>query len=91
MDALTLIEDIAEAAGVNLDLDGATRQELRRHEVLLATQPNYPLAHEIGGVAPNSEVENTDDGDSTFGEKTIWIAEGSQHYDHPYAPRAVFR
>ena len=64
-------------------------------EVRLATQPNYPLAHTIAGVARNGEWgEWTDeDADWDFEEpdgEIVWIAAGGGVYDNPYAPRGIW-
>jgi hypothetical protein len=55
-------------------------------EILLATQPNYPLAFRLDNVVAyidGMEAEHN-------GEKVVWLTEGVSIYDAPYAPRAVF-
>lgn len=61
-------------------------------EVRLATQPHYPLAHTIAGVASNGEWGDEDE-DWDFeehDEEIVWIAAGGGVYDAPYAPREIW-
>ena len=56
-------------------------------EVRLATQPSYPLAFHIAGVAA---LDNEDDpGQDELEPGVVWIAAGD-HPDQPYAPAAAF-
>ena len=52
-------------------------------EVRLATQPSYPLAFHIAGVAA------LDGDEDEFEPGVVWIAAGD-HPDQPYAPHAAF-
>ena len=54
-------------------------------EVRLATQPSYPLAFHIAGVAA---LDNEADEDE-LEPGVVWIAAGD-HPDQPYAPHAAF-
>ena len=51
-------------------------------EVRLATQPTYPLAFDIAGVAALEDEDELEPG-------VVWIAAGD-HPDMPYAPSAAF-
>ena len=56
-------------------------------EVRIATQPEYPLAFHIAGVAA---LDNEDDpGQDELEPGVVWIAAGD-HPDQPYAPHAAF-
>ena len=57
-------------------------------KVRLATQPVYPLAFHIAGVAALDDEDDEDDGDE-FEPGVVWIAAGD-HPDNPYAPAAAF-
>lgn len=70
-------------------------------EVRLATQPNWPLAAHLLGVADGDEVavdcdrcEDLDDcplGDACpVVAGTVWLVEGAQPTDSPYAPREAW-
>ncbi len=54
-------------------------------KVRLATQPTWPLAHNICNLQhlPSEESTSEDPG-------ILWIAEGSSCHDSPYAPRAAW-
>jgi hypothetical protein len=47
-------------------------------EVLLATQPNYPLAHEVRCLTLDR---------CTDGKPLVWLAEGGHPDASPYAPK----
>jgi hypothetical protein len=53
-------------------------------EVRLATQPTYPLAHTVGGVAGEEEVDEEDDDgrrvvrDDMEADGPVFVLEGSQ-------------
>ena len=64
-------------------------------EILVATQPNYPITVELIGVTDSrklAESVNLDDHDVIGSEKPInvWLVTGSSPYDQPYAPRACW-
>lgn len=54
--------------------------------VKMATQPGYPIQSNLRGVAHDGDE---DAGDLTENE-VVYLVEGSQDYDHPYAPSWVF-
>lgn len=56
-------------------------------EVLLASQPGWPLANYVEGVVENAALDH-DEEEDRFGD-VVWIVEGGQHR-HPYAPRGVW-
>lgn len=69
-------------------------------EVRVATQPTYPLQSHLRGVAGSDDLSgetqcerhehyNCDDPECV-GEPIVWLVEGSQHSDSPYAPRALW-
>ena len=63
MNALELIEAIAEQAGVTLVLDptydetGETKSTLREFNVLLAVQPSWPFQHNISRVIGPDKIQ----------------------------------
>lgn len=65
-------------------------------EVMLASQPNYPLRNHLAGVAViNSDgyLEPDATEEEAFEDKdtsVCWLLEGSQHYESPYAPRSAW-
>lgn len=65
-------------------------------EILVAVQPNYPIAHVVQAVTDLSEGERhpDDEGDSAFDpDGPIWIAcdQVSSSSPHsPYAPRSAW-
>lgn len=84
-----LIEQLQDIAEVTPDA-----------EVRLATQPGWPLAFEVSHVTTklnilgNTKCEkhghyDCDDCHADVDE-VVWIAEGDQCYDDPYAPSAVW-
>jgi hypothetical protein len=56
-------------------------------EVMIATQPNYPLASTLRGVADPDATLGTDKGED---RPYVWLVEGEQRYPNPYAPGWVF-
>jgi hypothetical protein len=54
-------------------------------QVLLATQPNYPLQSTVRGVCTSAEAHDGEDPDDC-----IYVVEGNQVYDRPYAPHGAF-
>lgn len=60
-------------------------------EVRIATQPNYPMALSVDGVASlYGEADYDDeDGDQTT-EGVVWIATGECLLENPYAPSGVW-
>ncbi len=80
-----LIQGFQEAAELHPDGEDA--------EVLIATQPNYPLQSHIAGVALYDLHEDDDKPDEPVAADAkvqVYIAEGAQVYDEPYAARAVW-
>lgn len=73
-------------------------------EVRLATQPNWPLQYHLAGVATSEDIAmdsrceahefyNCEDcAESRLGGQgaVVYLVEGGQHYDQPYAPRAAW-
>jgi hypothetical protein len=66
-------------------------------EVRLATQPNWPLASMLDGVADSADVtgesmceEHSEYGCSDCTPAVVWLTEGAQPDDSPYAPRAAW-
>lgn len=67
-------------------------------EVRLATQPNWPLAFELRGVATGDsiagEVDCREHGlfscDDCADQSVVWLVEGNSVFDDPYAPRAAW-
>jgi hypothetical protein len=62
-------------------------------EVLLATQPSWPLQYHVRGACTSEEAHEYDepDEDNVSGDpECVYIVEGGQHYDRPYAPRGAF-
>ena len=68
-------------------------------EILVATQPNYPITVELIGVTDSRKLAESVNLDcrccppATGGsEKSInvWLVTGSSPYDQPYAPRACW-
>ena len=64
-------------------------------EVRLATQPNYPLQSFISGVASLQDLQDSgeiEQGDEmlTPEENIVYITEGQQCPDDPYAHRALW-
>lgn len=64
------------------------------HEVRLATQPSWPIAATVMGVASQADVDvnvaQDDDLPSTRSEEIVWIVEGGQVPGEPYAPRVAW-
>jgi hypothetical protein len=60
-------------------------------EVRLATQPHYPLAHEVYGVAvPDEDGVPPDDDFDPPEPGIVWILEGRHPDDSPYALRSLW-
>ena len=59
-------------------------------KVLLATQPNWPLAFNIAKIQPVSNDEPIDLPSNDGTETTLWIVEGGRPNSDPYAPRAAW-
>lgn len=74
-------------------------------EVRIATQPSYPLQSHVRGIATTDSLLNCEGCEHReyspcddcraaetdhMGGSLVWIAEGSQVYDNPYAPRAIW-
>ena len=57
-------------------------------EVRLATQPNYPLQSTICNVASLHEVQDYPEEDDFV--DVVYITEGGQCHDNPYAPRGLW-
>ena len=58
-------------------------------EVMIAYQPNWPLAAKVANVIPNDERDERD-GDHHEDGTMVWIVAGDAPYDDPYAPRDLF-
>lgn len=68
-------------------------------EVLLATQPSWPLAFEVSGTYV-PEAEQMDEpcashdaevcGECNLEDSPLWIVQG-EHPDNPYAPKDAWR
>lgn len=80
-----LIERLTEIADVYPDA-----------EVLLATQPNWPITETLRGVAdPDAVLGDDDRNGADLGslEPVVWLVSGGQPTSNevsPYAPRWVF-
>ncbi|WP_248582007.1 hypothetical protein [Nocardioides sp. InS609-2] len=73
-------------------------------EVRLATQPNWPLQYHLAGIATTEDIamdrrcedhdfyncEDCAEGRLQDDGSIVYLVEGSQHYDQPYAPRAAW-
>lgn len=65
--------------------------------VRLATQPNWPLAYALGGIATSEDIsgENQCSEHGHYNcedcqkQGVVWLVEGNS-CDHPYAPRAAW-
>lgn len=53
-------------------------------EVRMAIQPNYPLQSSIGGVVSDVVTEKEEE------KQIIYVLEGNQIRDNPYAPRGLW-
>lgn len=58
-------------------------------EVLIATQPSWPLQFFIAGVVSSSDLEADEDEHPHLGDSTIYLVEGG-HPAHPYASRQLW-
>jgi hypothetical protein len=67
-------------------------EENGEREVLLAYQPSYPLQSTVRGVCTSEEAqEESERSDDWYGDpECVYIVEGSQHRERPYAPRGAF-
>lgn len=79
-----LIERLTEIANVYPDA-----------EVMLATQPSYPITEILRGVAsPGSFIDPIGDGELPESDASVvWLVSGGQPTSHevsPYAPAWVF-
>lgn len=65
-------------------------------EVRIAEQPSYPLQSTIRGCCTDREARERDEEEYGEGNEPggsddiVFIVEGSQVYDTPYAPRGAF-
>lgn len=69
-------------------------------EVMLATQPGWPLAYHLSGVATADDIAGETrceahesyscDEDACRDESIVWLVEGGQRYDQPYAPSSAW-
>ena len=50
-------------------------------QVVLAIQPNWPLAATLEGVCPGERIDT---------EGVVWLTEGSSWSESPYAPGAAW-
>lgn len=63
-------------------------------EILVATQPNYPITVELIGVTDSVQIGlasvTQDDAIARDEPINVWLVTGSSPYDQPYAPRACW-
>jgi len=62
-------------------------------EILVATQPNYPITVELVGVTDSVQIglaSVTQDDAIARDFFNVWLVTGSSPYDQPYAPRACW-
>lgn len=63
-------------------------------EVMLATQPNYPIAETLRGVASPVDDDLDDEGERDPSKPVVWLASGGSPSEesgiNPYAPEWVF-
>lgn len=69
-------------------------------EVMLVSQPQWPMAHHLAGLADESEMageKKCDEHDfyncdecAEEAPNVVWLVEGDQRHDDPYGPRAAF-
>lgn len=62
-------------------------------EVRIAMQPSWPLQSTVRDVFPSDDLMVDDPDDEPEDETAspvVWIVEGSQCHENPYAPRQVF-
>jgi hypothetical protein len=57
-------------------------------DVMLATQPHWPLAYHVAGVCDGADIPDAPDADPARARDrlVVWIVEGDQDRHHPYAP-----
>lgn len=58
--------------------------------VMIATQPGWPLAFEVGNVVPFGPDDDPDDDHHNSALDAVWITTGGAPYPDPYAPGVVF-
>lgn len=63
--------------------------------VMLATQPTYPIAETLHGVASPADDDLDDDGERDPSKPVVWLASGGTPSEdsgiNPYAPDWVFQ
>lgn len=60
-------------------------------DVMIATQPSYPLAFKVGNVTVISPADDQDlDSPDDDADPVVWIATGDHPRPDPYAPRAAW-
>lgn len=67
-------------------------------EVRMATQPHWPMASQLRGIATGSsiagETQCDEHGyyscDDCTDDSVVWLVEGDSIFDDPYAPRAAW-
>jgi hypothetical protein len=71
--------------------DIALEDELNgERDVRLATQPNYPLQSTVRGVCTSREAHDDPDDPDDDPDDCIYIVEGFQIRERPYAPNGAF-
>jgi hypothetical protein len=53
-------------------------------EVRMAVNPNWPIAHAVAGVADPTDWTDNDPA------PVVWLVDGGQVVDYPYAPTEAF-
>lgn len=59
-------------------------------QVLIASQPSWPLAHQVGGVTSLGYEGRVSENGHNDDAAIAWIVAGSHPDDDPYAPGWVF-
>lgn len=73
-------------------LEEAEQDGLGDAEVRIATQPNWPLQFRLGGIALRSDalMDDPDDEPTEEQPEIVYLVEGGQCRDTPYAPRGIW-
>jgi hypothetical protein len=59
-------------------------------DVRIAYQPSYPLQSTVRGVCTSADAHDYSDSDESDADDCIYVVEGHQHRDRPYAPHGAF-
>jgi len=59
------------------------------HEVMIVTQPNWPLRFTLAGVASTTEHDAQED-DASDEQAVVYLVEGGHPNGNPYGPRWAF-